>query len=161
MPPEFRTERLFAAPRETVWDAWTIPDQLAQWMGPKGSTSESVTADIRTGGMHHWRMDMPGGGAMYGRADYREVTPPSRLVWVHGFADAEGNRVAMPFAENWPLTMLTIVTFAEEGEGTRVVLTWAPLDASAVEEQVFADNIPSMTGGWNGSFEQLDEFLAR
>ena len=161
MPTEFRIERVFAAPREMVWDAWTNPEQLSQWSGPKGSKCETVTADIRTGGMHHWSMEMPGApGLMYGRADYREVTPRSKLVWVHGFADAEGNRVPVPFAENWPLTMLTTVTFAEEGDATRIVLTWVPLDASDVEDQVFAENIPNMTGGWTGSFEQLDEFLA-
>lgn len=161
MPTELRIERVFDAPREIVWEAWTVPEQIAQWMGPKGSTSESVSVDIRTGGMHHWRMDMPGAGSMYGRADYREVTPPSRLVWVHGFADAEGNRVAVPFAPGWPLTMLSTVTFEEEGEKTRVVLTWVPLDATPEQEQVFADNLPSMQGGWGGSFAQLEEFLAR
>lgn len=52
------------------------------------------------------------------------------------------------------------MSFAEEGAGTRVTLTWSPLEATAEEEAAFAAMMDSMTDGWTGSFEQLDDYLA-
>jgi uncharacterized protein YndB with AHSA1/START domain len=105
-------------------------------------------------------MDMPDGGVMYSKFVFREIEPMSRLVWVHGFADDRGNRVRAPFAAQFPLEMLTSVLFADEGEGTRIELSCTPLNASPEEQAFFASMTASMNGGWSGSLEQLDEFLA-
>ncbi|HEU0098713.1 MAG TPA: SRPBCC domain-containing protein [Allosphingosinicella sp.] len=158
--PRFAISRAFAAPRARVWDAWTNPEALAQWFGPKGSAGTLLAFDLRPGGEWRGRMDMPDGGTMYSKFVFREIEPMARLVWVHGFADAEGNRIRAPFAENFPLEMLTTVLFADEGEGTRIDLSWTPLDSTPEEEAFFASMMGSMNGGWSGSFEQLDEFLA-
>jgi len=159
--PRFTITRAFAAPRARVWDAWTRPEALAQWFGPKGTCGSILAFDLRPGGEWRGRMDMPdGGGTMYSKFVFREIEPMSRLVWVHGFADAEGNRIRAPFAEQFPLEMLTVVQFADEGEGTRVDVSWTPLDATPEEEAFFVSMMASMNGGWSGSFEQLDEFLA-
>jgi len=159
--PRFTITRAFAAPRARVWDAWTRPEALAQWFGPKGTCGSILAFDLRPGGEWRGRMDMPdGGGTMYSKFVFREIEPMSRLVWVHGFADAEGNRIRAPFAEQFPLEMLTVVHFADEGEGTRVDVSWTPLDATPEEEAFFVSMMASMNGGWSGSFEQLDEFLA-
>ena len=85
---------------------------------------------------------------------------PATLVWEHGFADEAGDFTDSPFGGPWPLRLLTTVSFAEEGARTRVTLTWTPLEATAEEEAAFAAMMESMTGGWTGSFEQLDAFLA-
>lgn len=158
--PRFMISRVFAAPRARLWDAWTNPEALARWFGPKGSASTFMAFDLRPGGVWRGRMDTPDGGTMYSKFVFREIEPMSRLVWVHGFADAEGNRIRAPFAERFPLEMLTIVKFADEGAGTRIDLSWTPLDTSPEEEAFFASMMDSMKGGWSGSFEQLDEFLA-
>jgi uncharacterized protein YndB with AHSA1/START domain len=158
--PVFRIERVFAAPRQMVWDAWTVPEQYKQWFGPKGSRVELLQADIRVGGLIHSFMETPG-GPMYGRGLYREVTPPSRLVYEHGFADAEGNLAKSPFPMDWPMVLLTTVVFEDEGDGTRMTLTWMPLDATPEQEATFAGHFESMNGGWGGSFDVLEEFLAR
>jgi uncharacterized protein YndB with AHSA1/START domain len=159
--PRLTITRAFAAPRARVWDAWTRPEALARWFGPKGSSSTILAFDLRPGGEWRGRMDMPdGGGTMYSKFVFREIAPMSRLVWVHGFADAEGNRIRAPFAAQFPLEMLTVVLFADEGDGTRIDLSFTPLDATAEEEAFFASMMASMNGGWSGSFEQLDDFLA-
>jgi uncharacterized protein YndB with AHSA1/START domain len=158
--PRFRITRAFNAPRAKVWDAWTRPEALAQWFGPKGTSSSLLAFDLRPGGEWRGRMDMPDGSAVFSKFVFREVEPMSRLVWVHGFADAEGNRIRAPFAEQFPLEMLTTVLFADKGEGTRIELSWIPLNATPEEEAFFASMMASMEGGWSGSFEQLDEFLA-
>ena len=158
--PRFTITRVFNAPRARVWDAWTRPEALARWFGPKGSSSTMIAFDLRPGGEWRGRMDMPDGGVLYSKFVFREIEPMSRLVWVHGFGDAEGNRIRAPFAEHFPLEMLTVVLFADEGDGTRIDLSWTPLDASPEEEAFFASMMASMTGGWSGSFEQLDDYLA-
>ena len=158
--PSFTITRAFGASRARVWDAWTRPEALAQWFGPKGASSTLLTFDLRPGGEWRSQMEMPGGGAMYSKFVFREIEPLSRLVWVHGFADAAGNRIRAPFAEQFPLDILTSVLFADEGDGTRVELSWTPLDATPEEEAFFANMMASMNDGWSGSFDQLGEFLA-
>src|SRR3954468_9838244 len=126
----FRITRAFNAPRARVWDAWTRPEALAQWFGPKGSTSTMLAFDLRPGGEWRGQMVMPDGGTIYSKFVFREIEPMSRLVWVHGFADAQGNRIRAPFAEQFPLEMLTTVVFVDEGAGTRIDLSWTPLEAT-------------------------------
>jgi len=157
--PEFRIERVFDAPRERVWSAWTDPVKVAQWFGPKGCQVHVLSSDLRPGGFLHAHMEQ-GNAAYYGKFVYREIVAPERLIYEHGFADAEGNYTGSPFGGPWPLRLLTVVTLADLGGKTRLVLTWTPLDASAEEEAAFAANIESMTGGWGGSFDRLDEALA-
>ncbi len=158
---EFVITRVFNAPRHQVWEAWTNPEHYARWFGPKGCTTAVICADIRPGGMLHSRMDTPDGTTMWGRCIYREVTEPSRLVWVQSFSNAEADIVRAPFFDGrWPREMLTDISFEDEGAGTRVTLTWSPVNAEDDERANFVANIPSMHGGWGGSFDQLDAFLA-
>ncbi len=153
--------RVFNAPRQRVWDAWTRPEQLGRWFGPKGTVTTAKTFDLRPGGMLHSFMDMPDGGRMWAKFVYREVEPISRLAWAHSFSDEHANVVRAPFFDGkWPLELLTVVTFEEEGAGTRLTLTWTPLNASEIERKTFAENMGSMNQGWSGSFDELDAFLA-
>ena len=158
---QFVITRTFVASRARLWQAWTDPAQMAQWLGPKGTTGTTLAADLRPGGLLHWRMDGADGSVMWGRAIYREVTPPARLVYVQSFSDESGGIARAPFFDGrWPMEMLTVVTFEEDGAGTRITLTWSPLDAEADERANFIANIPSMHGGWGNSFDQLDALIA-
>lgn len=157
--PEFVITRRFEAGIARVWDAWTRPDQLARWYGPKGTTTTVLAFDLRPGGMLHTRMETPG-GAMWARFIYREIDPPHRLAWAQGFADADANLAPSPFGGPWPPELLTTVVFAAEGDATRITLTWAPLDATPEEEDAFAALMSSMTQGWTGSLDQLEELLS-
>ena len=159
--PVFSITRLFNAPRDLVWKAWTDPKMLAQWFGPKGCEARLVTHELRAGGVWHSCMKMPGGLEIWGKFIFREVVEPSKLVWVHGFSDAQGGRTRHPMSPDWPLEMLTTVMFTEHGDKTEVVVTLVPIDATDAERQIFAEGIPSMNQGWGGSFEQLDDFLAK
>jgi uncharacterized protein YndB with AHSA1/START domain len=158
--PEFIITRDFNASRARVWDAWTTIEGLAAWFGPKEVTSEVLSHDLRPGGRFHFRMTGADGGQMYGLFVYRDIVPPTLVSWEHGFADAEGNRTRAPFDASFPLRLLTTVTFEEEGAKTRVTVSWVPLDATDAECATFAAMMDSMNGGWSGSFEQLDAYLA-
>ncbi|MDB5705595.1 MAG: ATPase [Sphingomonas bacterium] len=157
---DFVISRLFKAPRQLVWNAWTDQALLARWFGPKGTATVVESFDLRPGGMVHSRMDTPDGHRLWARFLYREVVEPSRLVYVHGFADAAANPAPSPFGGPWPMELLTTVVFEDEGDATRMTLTWTPINASDEERAAFEASFTSMQGGWGGSFDQLDELLA-
>lgn len=158
--PRFSISRHFAAPLARVWAAWTEPEQLVAWFGPKDSEGSMLAFDLRPGGEWRGRMEAPDGAEMFSKFVFQVVEPRTRLVWVHGFADAEGNRARAPFAPLFPLEMLTTVLFNEADGGTRIDLSWEPIDATPEECAFFAEMMASMTGGWSGSFDQLDALFA-
>ena len=161
MSEKFEISRVFKAPRERVWDAWTKPEQLACWLAPKGATSEVKHFDLRPGGYLHSKLTGPDGSISWGKNFYREIDRPSLLVWEQGFSNEAGDITPAPFPMPWPRTMLTTVVFVDEGAGTRVSLTWEPVNPSEEELKSFTQMLQSMMGGWTGTFDQLDAFLAR
>jgi len=83
----FKLTRVFDAPRELVWKAFTEPERLKQWWGPKGFTVKSAEVDLRVGGTFRYCLEAPGGAfTMCGRWVYQELEAPARMVdlFVHG-----------------------------------------------------------------------------
>jgi len=81
---EFTITRVYDAPRELVWKAWTDPEHVSRWFGPRGFTTprSTVTMDVRPGGTFEFTMvsdddstGIPSGGT------FLEVEEPARLVW--------------------------------------------------------------------------------
>ena len=160
--PVFTIRRTFNAPRELVWKAWTQDDMLSKWVGPKGGKCTVLYHELRAGGILHSRMDMAGAPPMWGKFIYQEVTRPSKLVWLHAFSNEAGTELTRhPFAPEWPLQLLTTVTFAENGDATDVELQWTPYDATPNEVECFRKGLEGMHQGWGGSFEKLDDYLAK
>ena len=159
--PRFTITRTFAASLDRVWAAWTDPERLAAWFGPKETKGSVLEYDLRPGGVWRGRMEAPDGSAMFSKFVFEHVEPQSKLVWIHGFADEAGNRIRAPFAPQFPLELRATVTFAVAGDGTRVTVDWEPIDATPDEEAFFGGMMDSMTGGWSGSFDQLDAYLAQ
>ena len=156
----FVIARVFDAPRERVWKAWTERDRLVQWFGPRGFTMNFASLDLRPGGMFHYCLRSQGGGEMWGRFVYREIVPPERIVWVNSFSDAAGGLTRPPFDDDWPLEMLSTATFTESGSRTTVTLRWSALSATEGQRKTFDASHESMNGGWTGTFDQLAEHLA-
>jgi uncharacterized protein YndB with AHSA1/START domain len=157
----FVITREFAAPRELVWLAWTEEKQLMAWFGPKGLTMTQAKLDLRPGGMFHYRMVTADGQEMWGRFVYREIMPPTKLVWINSFSDKDGGITGHPFSPDpWPRQMLTIVTFAGQADKTTLTIHFMPFDASAEERATFEAGRGSMTLGWTGTLDQLAAHLA-
>jgi uncharacterized protein YndB with AHSA1/START domain len=98
---------------------------------------------------------------MWAKFAYREVVAPERLVWVHSFSDEAGGLTRHPLSPTWPLQLLTTVTLEDAPGGkTKLTLRWSPLNATAEEQQTFDAAHDSMRGGWAGSFERLEAYLA-
>jgi uncharacterized protein YndB with AHSA1/START domain len=157
---EFVVTRTFDAPRELVFKAWTEKERLMRWWGPKGFTLLSCTIDARPGGTFHYALRAPDGGEMWGKWGFREVAPPERLVFVASFADAAGNVIRAPFSKDWPLEVLSTVTFTEHDGRTTLVMRGVPLSASEAERKAFDAMHGSMQQGWGGTLDQLTAELA-
>jgi uncharacterized protein YndB with AHSA1/START domain len=160
---QFVIHRSFEAPVAKVFEMWTKPEHIAQWLPPTGFRMEHRRADVREGGESFYMMTNDAGVTMYGRIRYLEISPTSRLVYEQQFCDEKENLSKHPALKVWPATMHTTVTFTEEApDETRVRVVWEPsAEATAEEIAAFVGMRPSMTGGWTGSFDKLDEVLAR
>lgn len=161
--PPLVLRRVVRATPEQVWRVWTEREHLAQWFGPAGCTLDALAFTLRAGGTFHYRMRMPGAGEMYGRWVFREVAPPTRLVFTVGFADAAGAPARSPFDASWPLEMLTVVTIephAGIGKGTVLTVTSSAIAAHAAEQRTFDGGHASMQQGWAGTFDRLDQYVA-
>lgn len=159
--PEFTIDRTFDAPRELMWKAWTTPELMAKWWGPKGVSIGRYTMDFRVGGIYHYSMKSPDGSVMWGKFVYSEIVNQEKIVFVSSFSDEQGNITRHPFSQNWPLEMLSTITFSGQEGKTRVAVHWVPLNATDEERKAVADAMAGMQQGWTGTFERLEEFLAR
>src|SRR4051812_29681097 len=157
----FVINRTFDAPRDVMFDMWTDPKHVSQWMPPTGFTMQYIRADIRTGGASFYSMT-GSGFTMYGRAKYLEIRRPDRIVYTQEFVDEKENVTRHPKAPTWPAMMLTTVEFTEEGPSqTRVTVTWEVYGPATPEEMTtFIGARAGMTGGWTGSFDKLEALLA-
>ncbi len=157
---ELVVTRVFAAPRDLVFKAWTESDRLAKWWGPRGFTMLSCKNDLRPGGVFLYGMRSPDGHEMWGKWVYREIIVPERLVFVASFADPQGNITRHPLAPTWPHEVLSTVTFTDEDGQTKLTMRGIPINATDVECKTFLDNLGGMQKGWKGTFDQLDDYLA-
>ena len=110
--------RVFDAPRELVFAAWTRPEHLLRWWAPKGCSTPHCKVDLRPGGSFHYCMRTPEGRDIWGLGVYREIVAPERIVYVDSFADAQGNPVPPSdygMSDGHPAETLVTVTFAEHG----------------------------------------------
>lgn len=153
--PDFVISRCFAAPRDMVWRAWTDAEQLKRWFGPKGCSIFSSTIDLRVGGTYLYGIRMPDGGDLWGRWVFREITPPDRLVFVVSFSNEQGGVTRHPWHSNWPLKILSTITFEERGSQTLVTVRWTPTEAAADEIRTFEEGRESMREGWTGTLDKL------
>ena len=156
--PTYMLERVFDAPRELVWRTWTDPELVPRWYGP-GVESIVHRLEVKPGGL--WLHEMRwGGNANFQRAEYTEVASPERLVWLHAASDADWNVIPKHMMADWPLILLTTVTFEEDGARTRMRLTWVPHEASEAEMACFAGALEGLDKGWGKGMELLAELLA-
>lgn len=157
----FIINRSFNAPIATVFKAWTDPKHFSKWLPPTGFTMEILRGKVAVGDGLFYSMGN-GSFTMYGRSKYLEITPVTKLVYTQQFVDKDEKISRHPGAPTWPETMLSHITFHEEGPNqTRVTVVWSAYgEASAAERKSFHDAKDGMTMGWTGSFDKLEELLA-
>jgi uncharacterized protein YndB with AHSA1/START domain len=138
--PELVITRVFDAPRELVWRAWTDPAAAVKWWGPKGFTVPDYKTDSRPGGAWRVCMRSPEGEDHWAHGVYREIVEPERLVytwvWEKGARDEK----------------LVTVTFAEDGP-TKTKLTLHQAAFETVEDR------DEHREGWTESLDRLAEYV--
>ena len=140
--------RVYDAPRERVFEAWTRAEHLAHWFGPKGFTTHSCEADARPGGIFRLCMRSPGGRDYWVRGTFREVLPPERIVIACAADDETGVE---------RLQEVIDVRFEKQGAATRLLLN-ASAEGRSPEA---AAMLAGMQEGWSGTLDRLGGSLAK
>jgi uncharacterized protein YndB with AHSA1/START domain len=156
---EFTFTRTFDASRSQVWAAFTQPEHLKHWWGPKGCGIEIAQFNLTPGGVFLYSMTMPDGSPIWGRFVYCEIAAPERLVFVNSFSDENGGLARNPWNPAWPLETLTTIVFAEENGKTTLTLSGGPIHCTEEERSLYRANADSMNKGFNGSFDVLAAYL--
>lgn len=141
-------ERVFAAPRDLVFEAWTDPVRVAQWWGPEGFANPVCEMDVRPGGALRIVMRAPDGAEYPMKGVFREIVRPERLVFTNIAVDEEGD----PLIDG-----CTTVTFAEYGGKTKLTLETSAI--SLVARAVAM--LEGMEAGWTQSLDRLGEYLKK
>ncbi len=136
--------RIFDAPREVVFKAWTDPKQLQRWWGPKGFTNPVCDVDVRPGGAIRIHMRAPDGVVYPMTGVFHEIVEPERLV----FTSSALGRNGEPLFE-----VLNTVTFAAEGTKTRLTLHARVSKVKAAA----APHLAGMEQGWSETLDRLGQ----
>ncbi len=155
----FIISRTFDAPRDLMWKAWTTPELMVKWYGPKGFTVNYSRFDFRPGGTYHYSMKSADGFEMWGKLFYHEIAEPEKLVFSTCFSDIDGNITRHPMSPTWPREMRTTISFSEKAGKTTVTVEWIPITPTEEERKTFIEGMAGMEQGWGGTFDQLAEFL--
>jgi len=149
-------ERVFDAPRELVWKAWTEPDRFMRWWGPKDYSCPACQIDFRVGGSWLACMRSSDGTDIWSTGVYREIIPLERIVCTDSFADAEGNVVPAShygIPGDFPSEMLVTVMLEDSDGKTKMTLRHEGMPGGEMGE--------GANQGWNESFDKLADELTK
>jgi uncharacterized protein YndB with AHSA1/START domain len=146
--------RIFDAPRELMWKAWTDPERLKRWWGPKNFTSPFCKNDFRVGGKYLYCMRSPDGQDVWSTGVYREIVPLERIVYTDSFADEKGNVVPATYysmSTDFPLELQVNLTFEEKDDKTKMTLSHVGIPEGQMRDLTEV--------GWNESFDKLAKVM--
>lgn len=119
--------RIFDAPLERVWKAWTDPEQVMRWWGPNGFTAPVAKIDFREGGTSLVCMRSPEYGDQYSTWQYEKIVPMERIEYIHNLADKDGNKVdpvKLGMPPDFPQDLRNTITFKAVGNNkTEITVT--------------------------------------
>lgn len=143
-------KREFAAPLHQVWKAWTDPNLLDKWWGPKPWNAETKYMEFSEGGRWHYSMNGPDGEKHWAFADYYEIDPEKSIYVRDGFCDEEGTVNSKMPLNFWKLE------FSEKDNVTLVDMLLTFDSAEDLETNINMGFKEGFTQGLN----QLDELLS-
>jgi len=149
---ELLIKRTFDAPREKVWKAWTDPEMMKLWWGPKGFSAPYAEIDFRVGGKYLNCMKSPEGKEYWGTGVYRDIVPMQRIALTDSFADEKGNVVPPShygMQGEWPVEMNLVLTFEELNGKTNLTIHYPNIPGANEKD------LNDMRQGWNESLDKL------
>jgi len=140
MSHSLEIKRVFDAPRDLVFKAWTEPERLAQWWGPEGFIAPVVEFDMRPGGLWRACLRGPDGTNLWQHGVCHQIVPPEFLAYSFIWDDDPSHE------------MLVSVQFVDRGQKTEMIFA----------QRLFksAEQRDSHQGGWSSSFTRLTAYLA-
>lgn len=146
--------RVFNAPREQVWRAWTDPGAIAQWFGPKGFSTRVDELDFRPGGRSKYTMIGPDGAEYPSVGVFREVVPMEKIVTTDEF----GEDYKASSKDDLPRGMVLTCFFEDAGPGrTLLTLHIAHPDAEGRRKH----EEMGVVAGWGSTLDCLEEYLSK
>jgi len=142
---EIKITRIYDAPVQLVWDAWTDPAQVAQWWGPRGFTLTTHSKDLKPGGHWHYTMHGPDGTDYPSKTKYFEVEKCAKLVYDHGGND-----------EQAPLFRVTVLFSTVDGKTKMDMTMTLPTPEAAEETRKFIKK-----AGGDATWDRLAEYLEK
>jgi uncharacterized protein YndB with AHSA1/START domain len=142
--PTILTRRVLDAPRALVFDAWTKPEHLRRWIGPRALTMVVCEIDLRVGGGYRWVQRAPDGQEYAFHGEYREIVRPEKLVSTFVFE---------MFPDDEALETLTL----EERDGKTTATTLSVHKTMKARDGHLAGG--RMEAGMTEGYERLDELL--
>ncbi len=140
---EIRITRIYDAPVDAVWDAWTDPARAAQWWGPRGFTITTHSKDLKVGGHWEYTMHGPDGVDYPNKTKYFEVEECAKLVYDHGGNDDQG-----------PLFRVTVLFSESAGKTKMDMCMTLPTPEAAEKTRKFVKE-----AGGNATWDRLAEYL--
>ncbi|HYF31002.1 MAG TPA: SRPBCC domain-containing protein [Chitinophagaceae bacterium] len=136
-------KRTFNVPRKLVWEAWTRPEHIAQWWGPKGMEVNIIEHDFKPGGKWKYVMLMPDGNEFTCDGVYEEIVAPEKIVTSANFKPmTEGVVLHVLFEENEDKTTFTFSVIH-------------PTEAYCRQQEKMG-----FYNGWGSTFDRLDKFVS-
>lgn len=152
---EITITRIFNAPRNLVWKAWTEPERIKKWWGPNNLTTPFSEIDLRVGGKYLTCMQTEEGQKYWVTGKYVEITPQTRLVYTDNFSDEKGNIMKpsdLGFPGDWSDEILVSITFEDHESGkTKMTLVNTGIPSGEISDMTVVS--------WNESFDKLSNNL--
>jgi uncharacterized protein YndB with AHSA1/START domain len=132
-------KRSYDAPIDVVWEAWADPARAKAWWGPRGFIAPVVELDERPGGKWRAKMVAPDGTELWQHGVYREIIPKKRIVYTFIWNQEPDHE------------MVVTVEFSPQGNGTGITFQQTGFKSDG--------ELEGHRGGWNESFDRLNEYL--
>lgn len=145
--------RVFNAPRDLVFKAWTEPERIAQWWGPRGFTTRVEQMDFRPGGAWRYVMISPDGTEYPSKGVFSEIVPPEKIVSSDEFDEGFEKVINADL----PSSMETTTIFEDLSGKTKLTIK---ITHKSIEDRRKHEDM-GVIAGWNESFDCLEEFLAK
>jgi len=135
-------KRTFSVPRKLVWEAWTKPEHIVQWWGPKGMQIKVIEHEFKVGGKWKFTMPMPDGNEFVSDGVYSEIVEPEKIVTSANFK---------------PMTEGVILQVLFEENGDKTDFTFSVIHPT--EEYCKQQEKMGFYNGWGSAFDRLENFV--
>jgi uncharacterized protein YndB with AHSA1/START domain len=146
-PGPLIVSRNFSAPRELVFKAWSSADHIKRWFSPETYTVPEAKIDFRPNGVFAVCMLSPEGHGFWSRGTFLEISPPERLIFEFDVTIGDSRK----------FTAHTTVTFAREGNGTRMTVR----QDYVIYDHAFMSSVEGAPEGWRTTLDKLEREVAR